>query len=360
MTNPEYFSTYAKRFIDLGVRGVGGCCGTGPEHIRSVAQSVRPIAVSEYSRKIVLQPQEEKGVEPVPTAEKSEFGAKLARGKWVTSVELVPPRGYELAATIQKAKECKAAGIDAINIPDGPRASSRISPIITALQILEKAAIEPILHFCCRDKNLIGIQADLLGCAASGIRNVLFITGDPPKLGDYPFASAVFDVDSIGAVKIQYQLNCGIDLGGKAISIPTKTLIGVGADPNALDMKREIRRTREKVAAGAEFIITQPVFETTPLLNFLNLIYDLSVPVIAGIWPLASFRNAEFLKNEVPGVIIPDKVMERMAQATTKEEQREEGIRIARESVAKIRSFVQGIQVSAPFGRVSTAIAVSE
>jgi homocysteine S-methyltransferase len=249
-------------------------------------------------------------------------------------------------------------GVNAINIPDGPRASSRISPIITAQQIFEKARIEPILHFCCRDKNLIGIQADLLGCAAIGVRNILFITGDPPKLGDYPFASAVFDVDSIGAVKIQKGLNGAIDLGGKAIQPATRTLIGVGADPNALDLKRELRRTFEKVAAGAEFIITQPVFDVLPLLSFLDQIQSLNIPVIAGIWPLVSYRNAEFMKNEVPGVIVPDEVMQRMARAKTKEAQRETGIQIARESIAQIRERVAGVQVSAPFGLVATAIAV--
>ena len=226
------------------------------------------------------------------------------------------------------------------------------------LKILRKARIEPILHFCCRDKNLIGMQADILGCAAVGIRNILFITGDPPKLGDYPFASAVFDVDSIGVVRIQDKLNRGIDLGGKAINQPTQTLIGVGADPNSLDMKREIRRTYEKAEAGAEYIITQPVFETAPLLKFLEKINKLNIPVLAGIWPLASYRNAEFMKNEVPGVIVPDDVMERMAKADTKQAQKEVGISIAREIVSKIRGYVAGIQVSAPFGNVGTAIEV--
>jgi len=358
MTSPEYFTTYALRYINLGARAVGGCCGTGPEHIYDLARSVRPLTVATYSTKIAVKLHEVPLQQPVPTAQKSRFGAKLAHREWVTSVEIVPPRGYELDTTIQKAIECKQAGIDAINIPDGPRASARISPIITAQQIFEKADIEPILHFCCRDKNLIGIQADLLGCAAAHIRNILFITGDPPKLGDYPFASAVFDVDSIGATRIQYRLNCGVDLGGKAIKLPTQTLIGVGADPNALDFEREIHRTREKIEAGAEFIITQPVFEVRPLFKFLERIADLNIPVIAGIWPLANYRNAEFMKNEVPGVVVPDEVMSRMARATTKEAQRAEGIQIARDCVAQLRNQVSGIQVSAPFGKVSTAIAV--
>ncbi|MCI0514991.1 bifunctional homocysteine S-methyltransferase/methylenetetrahydrofolate reductase [candidate division KSB1 bacterium] len=358
MTSPEYFTTYARRYVQLGARGVGGCCGTGPEHIQDLARSIRPLAVSEYSPKIFVQVEEARLQPETPRSEKSDFGAKLTRGEWVTSVEIVPPRGYDLQATIEKAHQCKIAGIDAINIPDGPRASSRISPIITAQQILEKARIEPILHFCCRDKNLIGIQADLLGCAAIGIQNILFITGDPPKLGDYPFASAVFDVDSIGAVQIQKRLNGAVDLGGKAIQPATRTLIGVGADPNALDLKRELRRTFEKAAAGAEFIITQPVFDVCPLLSFLDKIQSLNIPVIAGIWPLVSYRNAEFMKNEVPGVIVPDTVMQRMAGAKTKEAQREIGIQIARESIAQIRTRVAGVQVSAPFGLVATAIAV--
>jgi homocysteine S-methyltransferase len=360
MTSPEYFTTYGLRYAQLGVRGVGGCCGTGPEHISELSRSFRSVTVAEYSQKIFVKTEEAPLQQPIPTIEKSPFGAKLVRGEWVSSVEIVPPRGYDLGTTIEKARQCKTAGIDAINIPDGPRASARLSPIITAQQILEKSDIEPILHFCCRDKNLIGIQADLLGCAAVGVNNILFITGDPPKLGDYPFASAVFDVDSIGAVKIQYRLNCGVDLGGKAIKPPTKTLIGVGADPNALDMKREIRRTIEKAEAGAEYIITQPVFDVRPLLDFLDKIAHLKIPVIAGIWPLASFRNAEFMKNEVPGVIVPDEIMQRMASAPTKEAQREEGILIARESISKIRDRVAGVQVSAPLGMVSTALAVIE
>jgi len=360
MTSPEYFATYAMRYVDLGARGVGGCCGTGPDHIRDLARGIRPRAATCFSSKIrVAAPSDERQLKPeAPTASKSALGAALAAGKWVTTVEITPPRGHDLSPIIEKARVCKAAGVDAINIPDGPRASARISPIVTAAQILREACIEPILHFCCRDKNLIGMQADLLGCAALGIRNILFITGDPPKLGDYPFATGVFDADSVDMAGIQRRLNRGVDLGGKPIHPPTKALIGVGADPNAVDMAREIRRTRAKVEAGAEFIITQPVFAPDPLLKFRDAIAALSVPLIAGVWPLASYRNAEFMKNEVPGVVVPDAVMARMAAAKTKEEQRAAGIAIARESIASFRDRVAGIQVSAPFGDVSTAIAV--
>ena len=358
MCSPEYLTTYALRYVNLGVRGIGGCCGIGPQHIRDIVRSIRPLAKTHIIHKIAELKVEDQLLEPVPVEKKSMLAAKIARGEWVTTVEITPPRGYDLAGTIEKAIQCREAGIDAINLPDGPRASSRISPIITAIELQEKAGIEVILHFCCRDKNIIGMQADLLGCACKKINNILFITGDPPKLGDYPFASAVFDVDSIGILKIQSRLNRGIDIGGKTTGMPTSIFAGAGADPNAIDMNREIRRLREKVEAGAEYIITQPVFSVEPLLKFIDSIKDLKIPVIAGIWPLASYRNAEFMKNEVPGVVVPDEVMERMARAETREAQRLEGIEIARECVAAIRSAVQGIQVSAPFGNVNSAIAV--
>jgi homocysteine S-methyltransferase len=358
MASPEYFTTYAIRFVNLGVRGIGGCCGTSPEHIRDISRSIRPLAKIASFEKIIVKEHQEHLQDPVPLAQKSKLAAKFSKGEWIATIEIVPPKGYDLDPIIEKAKQCRAFGIDAINIPDGPRASARMSPIVTASKIQEEAGIETILHFCCRDRNLIGMQSDLLGCAALKINNILFITGDPPKLGDYPFASAVFDVDSVGMVKIQSRLNRGVDIGGNAIKEPTRALIGVGADPNALDLERELRRTREKAEAGAEFIITQPVFAVEPLISFIEKIGDLNIPVIAGIWPLSSYRNAEFMKNEVPGVVVPESIMVRMAKAKTKEEQRLEGILIAKESIEKIRSYISGIQVSAPFGNVQTAIEV--
>ena len=358
MCSPEYLTTYVVRYVNLGARGVGGCCGIGPEHIRDVVRSVRPLSKTLVAPQFRVIEAEIPLLDPIPVEERSKLSAKLSRGEWVTSVEVTPPRGFDLESTIQKAIQCREAGVDAMNIPDGPRASSRISPIVTAIEIQEKAGLEAILHCCCRDKNLIGMQADLLGCACKGINNILFITGDPPKLGDYPFASAVFDVDSIGILKVQSQLNRGVDIGGKTIGKQTSFFGGAGADPNALDMERELRRLREKVESGAEFIITQPVFDVAPLLKMIEAIADLNVPVIAGIWPLASYRNAEFMKNEVPGVVVPDAVMSRMAGAESKEAQRLEGIAIARESIAAIRHAVQGVQVSAPFGNVGTALEV--
>ncbi len=358
MTSPEYFTTYAVRYIQLGARGIGGCCGTGPDHIRDMARSIRPLAAAARTERLATLAASAPLRAPVPAAERSQFAARLLSGAWVTTVELTPPRGTDLAPVVERARQCRDAGVDAINIPDGPRASARLSPLVTALTIQQQAGIEVVLHFCCRDKSLIGMQAELLGCAAVGIRNLLFITGDPPKLGDFPFSSAVFDADSIGMARIQNRMNRGVDLGGQKLDPPTRAFIGVGADPNAVDPARELRRLREKVEAGAEFIITQPVFAVEPLLKFLDAIADVRRPVLAGVWPLASYRNAEFMKNEVPGVVVPDEVMRRMARADTKEAQRQEGVALARETVARLKGAVQGVQVSAPFGNVGAALAV--
>jgi methionine synthase / methylenetetrahydrofolate reductase(NADPH) len=358
MTSPEYLATYARRYFELGARAVGGCCGTGPEHIREIARSVRPLAVAPARVQVEASAAELPLGPPPAPAEQSRLAERLAAGAWVTTVELVPPRGWDLAPMVERARQCRAAGVDAINIPDGPRASARISPLVSAWTLQREAGIEAVLHVCCRDRSLLAMQAELLGCAAVGVRNLLFITGDPPKLGDFPFSSAVFDADSIGMVRIQRRMNGGVDLGGKRLAPPTRALIGVGADPNAMDRARELRRLREKVEAGAEFVITQPVFDLDPLRRFLDDTADLRLPVLAGVWPLASYRNAEFMRNEVPGVVVPDAVMARMAAAGTAEAQREAGLVIAREAVAALRGTVAGVQVSAPFGRVDTALAV--
>jgi homocysteine S-methyltransferase len=355
--SPEYLTEYAKRFVNLGASCVGGCCGTTPDHIREIARTIKPLSrrrtepVAKSAAAVPLKP-------PAPLAEKSEFGKRLAAGQWVTSVELVPPRGYDLSSTVAKSRTLRERGVTAINIPDGPRASARISPLITAERILREAQIEPVLHFCCRDRNLIGMQADLLACAACCVRNILFVTGDPPKLGDYPHATGVFDADSIGMAAVQKRLNQGVDLGGQAIDPKTFAVIGVGLDPTALDRAREIDRFRQKVESGAEFAITQPVFDPDALLRMLDEVQCHGVPIVAGIWPLVSYRNALFMRNEVPGVVVPDAVMERMAAATSREDQLAAGIEIARESVDRVRARVAGIQVSAPMGNIETDWAV--
>lgn len=362
-TSPEYVSTYAMRFVNLGAAAVGGCCGMTPEHIEEIAKTIKPLAKGKARKSILQSAKEETPEQPeLPFADRSRLAWKLANRKWVTTVEMVPPKGYDLSQLIEKCKALHRFGIDAINIPDGPRASSRISPLVVAQNILKDACIEPILHFCCRDRNLIGMQADLLGCAASEVRNLLFVTGDPPKLGNYPDASGVFDTDSIGMTSVQKRLNRGIDLGGQAIDPPTRAVIGVGLDPTAIDRKRELDRFRQKIDAGAEFAITQPVFSPQALLRMLDQISECPIPIIAGIWPLASYRNALFMQNEVPGVVIPDATMKRMEEASkgTKDDQLNTGIEIARESIDAIKSHVSGVQASAPFGRIEIVMRLLE
>jgi homocysteine S-methyltransferase len=299
-------------------------------------------------------------VEPVPKAQRSRLARAIEDGRFVISVEMLPPRGHDMGKNLEGAKLLAKAGIDAINIPDGPRASARMSPMAMALLLEREAGIETIIHYCCRDRNLLGMQSDLLGGHALGIRNVLIITGDPPKLGDYPDATAVFDVDSIGLTNMAARLNRGLDVGGNPIGTPTSFLIGVGVNPGAPDLEKEIARFEWKVDAGAEFAITQPVFDVEALVRFLDRTRHLRIPILAGIWPLVSFRNAEFMNNEVPGVHVPADVLERMRRADTKEAARKEGIAIAQEALAALTPLVEGAQISAPFARYATAVEVAE
>jgi 5,10-methylenetetrahydrofolate reductase len=273
---------------------------------------------------------------------------------------MLPPRGHDLSKALASAARLRDAGIDVINIPDGPRATARMSPMAMAVHLERGAGIETVIHYCCRDRNLLGMQSDLLGAHALGLRNLLIITGDPPKLGDYPDATAVFDVDSIGLMNMVTRLNRGLDVGGNAIGSATGFYAGCGVDPAAPDLEREIARFRWKVDAGALFAITQPVFDPAALVRFLERVQDVRIPVLAGIWPLASFRNAEFMNNEVPGVSVPAPMLERMRRADTKEKARAEGIAIARETLTTLLPHIQGAQISAPFGRIATAIEVAE
>jgi len=362
LNNPEYFTEYCKKYIEMGVRAIGGCCGTTPEHIRMAVKAVKTLSgvkkhieIKAYS---VETGQEDLPI--IPPQKRSRFAARLLSGQRVTSIELLPPKSSDMTKLLERARECYLAGVDAINIPDGPRASSRISPMIAAITIRERIGIEPILHYCCRDRNLIGMQSDLLGGYAAGLANFLIITGDPPKLGDYPDATGVFDVDAIGLTQVVANLNRGRDIGGALLSPPTGIFIGVGANPCAIDMKRELDRFFAKLEAGAQFAITQPVFEAEELLRFLDAIqgHPLRIPIVAGVWPLTSLKNAEFLKHEVPGVKIPDAVIERMSRCHTKEEGINTGIEIAREICDQIAPRVSGFQVSAPLGRVEIALEV--
>ncbi|MEW6710437.1 MAG: bifunctional homocysteine S-methyltransferase/methylenetetrahydrofolate reductase [Candidatus Riflebacteria bacterium] len=361
LCNPEYFGEYAKRFIQAGVRIVGGCCGTTPEHIKWVANAVK--ALSPGGRKIISVTSTKKtpkgaNIEVVPLEKKSSLGEKLAAKKFIVTAELTPPKGCEPESVIERARQLKEAGIDAINIPDGPRASARLSPLAMSLLIEQKVGIETILHYCCRDRNILGIQSDLLGAYAIGLRNILAITGDPPKVGNYPQATAVFDIDSIGLVNVVYRLNNGADLGNNPIGRPTGFVVGVGANPGAIDLDLEVSRFEWKVDAGAEFAITQPVFDVSLLERFLERISHVRIPVFAGIWPLASLKNAEFMNNEVPGASVPEPLMERLRKAGNIEAQREEGIAIAREALERLRPMVEGVQISVPFGRVESVLKV--
>jgi methionine synthase I (cobalamin-dependent)/5,10-methylenetetrahydrofolate reductase len=360
MASPEYTGEYAKRLVEAGARFVGGCCGTTPEHIKTVAayvQSVSPRQVVAVSTGPVVAPA---GVEPVPLAERSRWGKKLAAQAFLTTVEIVPPRGVDPEAMLGAARQLKAAGVDAVNVPDGPRAQSRMGALMSALLIEREVGIETVIHYCCRDRNLLSMLSDLLGAAAHRLHNLLIITGDPPKMGPYPEATAVFDIDSIGLTNLVRRLNHGLDPGGNPIGAPTAFVIGVGVNPAAVDPEREIRRFAWKVDAGAEFAITQPVFDADQLEAFLRRIEAFRIPVIAGIWPLVSLRNAEFLANEVPGVSVPEEVLARMrsAQAAGKDSALAEGVAIAREMLGRLRPMVQGAQISAPFGRVPVALQV--
>ncbi|MDO4574374.1 MAG: bifunctional homocysteine S-methyltransferase/methylenetetrahydrofolate reductase [Planctomycetia bacterium] len=360
MTSPEYFTTFVQRYINLGVKGVGGCCGITPGHLHEMAKSVKPLAKARLSEvTLKAQPKEVPLCDEMPLGERSGLGKRLAKRQWVTSVELVPPQGYDLTQTIARCVRLRELGVNCVNIPDGPRASCRISAMVTADRIQQEAEIETILHFCCRDRNLIGMQSDLLGCAACGIHNILFITGDPPKLGDYPDASGVFDTDSVGMARIQRRMNRGVDVSGKKISKPTEAVVGVGLDPTALDRNREVDRFFRKVEAGAEFAITQPVFDPETLLEILERVKPAGVPIFAGIFPLANLANAKYMQT-LPGVNIPDAIMARMERAESREQQQAVGIAVAREAIEKIRTSVSGIQVSAPFGNIDIVSRVLE
>ena len=363
MSTPEYFATYAQNFIRLGVRGVGGCCGTTPKHIGETAKTVKALTgVKKHLTVEKISDSEQVEVETTPKEEKSRFAKKMFSGEKVITIEIAPPRSVSLDSMLEKVRECKNAGVDAINIPDGPRASSRISSLVSAIIIERETGIETILHYCCRDRNLIGMQSDILGGFAAGLKNYLIITGDPPKLGDYPNATAVFDIDAVGLTKVVHNLNKGFDIAGNLINPPTSILIGVGANPCAIDVEKELTHFLNKYNAGAEYVITQPVFDPNALLSFIEKAdkKGIDLPFVAGIWPLISLKNALFLKNEVPGVFVPDSVIEIMEKAKTKEDGIKYGIEIAHGIKEKIEPYVNGYQISAPFGKVDVALNITK
>ncbi|HEV2885229.1 MAG TPA: bifunctional homocysteine S-methyltransferase/methylenetetrahydrofolate reductase [Pyrinomonadaceae bacterium] len=366
MCSPEYMSKFAKRFIQSGAKFIGGCCGTTPAHIKLISDAVR--AASPRTQKVILstgalahvQDATPVDLKIIPPQERSNWSRKIVTGEFVTSVEVLPPKGVDAQKTLDSIRLLKDAGVDGVNIPDGARAQSRMSAMATAVLVEQQIGIESVLHYCCRDRNLLGMMSDLLGAAALGIRNLLLITGDPPKMGPYPDATAVFDIDAIGLTNMVNKLNHGLDIGNNPIGQPTAFCIGVGVNPGAINPEEEIRRFEYKVEAGAQYAITQPVFDTDQLRDFIKAIEHVRIPIVAGIWPLVSYRNAEFLHNEVPGVRVTPSIMERMraASAISKEAGREEGLKIARESLMDVRDIIHGVQVSAPFGNVKYALEV--
>lgn len=367
MGSPEYMAEFSRRFVQSGAKFVGGCCGTTPTHIKLISSAIRADSPRQTAKAFVKQPAtvaelKPEDVQVVPAEERSNWARKIVRGEFVTSVEVLPPKGCDAEKTLDSIRLLKQAGVDGVNIPDGPRAQTRMSAQATAVLVEREIGIEAVLHYCCRDRNLLGMMSDLLGAAALGLHNLLIITGDPPKMGPYPDATAVFDIDSIGLTNMANKLNHGLDLGNNPIGKPTAFSIGVGVNPGAVNMEEEVKRFEWKVEAGAEYAITQPVFDTEQLKRFLDLISHVRIPIIAGIWPLISYRNAEFMHNEVPGVNVTPEILERMRIASEKDKEtaREEGIAIARESLVEVRDIIQGVQVSAPFGNVKYALQVFE
>ncbi|MGE3190571.1 MAG: methylenetetrahydrofolate reductase, partial [Vicinamibacterales bacterium] len=365
LSSPEYMASYARRFVGYGVRLVGGCCGTTPEHIRQISLAVKALAPAlgraargQHDEAAVEVRKAPHAQAPAPQERKSRLGHLVARGKRVIAIELPPPRGLDCQHTVDQAKELRIRGVDVVTIPDTPRAGARMSALALAVLIEQQAGIETVLQYSCRDRNLVGIQSDLLGAHAMGLRNVLGVTGDARMLGDIPDATAVFDVDSIGLTHVITRLNHGLDVGGQPIGAPTAFLSGVMINPGAPDLDREVRRFEYKVEAGAEFVVTRPIFDVDAFGALLARIGAAGVPIIAGIWPFESILNAEFMANEVPGVSVPDRLVERMRRTGGPDEAAAEGVAIAREIVAALSPMVHGVQVSAPSGRLDLALDV--
>jgi homocysteine S-methyltransferase len=357
LCSPEYMASFARKAIAAGAQFVGGCCGTTPNHIRAMRSAMRAIDAQARVQVTGAAPALNTETPPAPLHDRSRIGSLIADGTFVTLVEIVTPKGIDCTKEIEGARLLAGLGVHAINVPDSPRASARMSAQSLCIQIQQHTGIETVLHYTCRDRNILSIQSDLLGASSIGLHNILCLTGDPPKLGNYPDATAVFDVDSIGLVNIVRRLNHGLDIGANAIGASTNFTIGVAANPGVPDIEQEIRRFAYKVEAGGEYAITQPVFDLKLLESFLKRIEGFRIPVIAGIWPLTSLRNAEFMKNDLR-VSMPEEIMLRMAQCTTPDASRREGVLIAQEMLAAVRPLVQGVQVSAPFGRYPLAAEV--
>jgi methionine synthase I (cobalamin-dependent)/5,10-methylenetetrahydrofolate reductase len=364
LCSPEYMASYARRFMLHGVKVVGGCCGTTPDHIREIKRTVRSLAATDTRSApratATISVAEPRLSPPVEKAQKSRFANAIERGAFVLSVELVPPKGYRCEQVIDQARQLRIHGVDAVAIRDDARAAARMSAVSGAVLVEQRAGMETILHYACRDRNLLGMQSDLLGAHAMGIRNLLIVTGEPLKRSDYPDATAVFDVDSIGLTNVVARLNQGLDIGGQEIGRPTAFHVGVAANAAAVNLDQEVRRFAYKVEAGAEFAVTQPIFDLRALETFLRRIEGFRIPIVAGLYPFESLRNAEFMANEVPGVRVPDDHLDRMRRAKSPDAARAEGIAIAREIADGLRGAVQGVQISTASEELESVLAVIE
>ncbi len=357
LSSPEYLGSFARKAARLGALLVGGCCGTSPAHTKAMRSSLRAVQAQAEGLQGASTTSSVPSVEPPPLAQRSRLGARIASGEFVAMVEIVPPRGFDCSRELAGARLLRDVGVHAINVPDSPRASARMSAGSLCVQIERDCGVETVLHFTCRDRNLLGMQSDLLGAASLRLRNILCLTGDPPKMGSYPDATAVFDVDAVGLTRIVRDLNHGLDLGKQSIGQSTGFVLACAANPGVPDLDAEVRRFAAKDEAGAEFAITQPVFDLELLDVFLRRIEQFRIPVVAGIWPLTSVKNALFMRNDLK-VRMPDEILERMGRHTTPDSSRAEGVRIAQEMLHAARGSVQGVQVSAPFGRYELAAEV--
>jgi homocysteine S-methyltransferase len=362
LCSPEYMASYARRFIQAGARLVGGCCGTTPDHIRAIKAAVRSLTPQPTRTTVEVAARQVQALEPPPVEQRSRLGEKLARAEFPLLVEVVPPKGSDPTKEIEGAQYLLAEGVDAVNIPDGTGATARMSALTLAAILQQRVGIEVLLHYSSRDRNVLAIQSDFLGAYALGLRNILALTRDTAQYSTV-LESAVFEVDAIGLVNILNNLNRGLDVGANPLGTQTGFLIGVGLNPYAVDVDEELRRFEYKIEAGANVAVTQPIFDVDQLRQFLKHLASAGLarlPVIGSLWPLTSFRNAEFMNNEVPGVSVPSAVMERMRKADTGERARAEGLKIAQETLVGLRGLVQGVQIAAPFGRYALAVEVAQ
>jgi len=362
--SPEYLATYAKQLVEAGVKIIGACCGSTPSHIKAIASAVKDLKLKKAQIEIKIK-KEEKQTQTNSTSDErisvviedksSNFAKKIGK-KFLTTVELDIPRGLDMSSVIEGARYLKENGIDAVNITDGARARFRMDPVTISHLVQSSVGIETITHIACRDRNLIGLQGLLLGAWALGIKNILAITGDPTKIGDFPNATTVLDVDSIGLIRILKNMNQGLDAVGNTIGEPTHFLIACAVNPTAQNLDYEVSRLEKKVEAGAQIVFTQPLYEMKTLELFIKKIEHLKIPVMLGILPLRSYKHAEFLHNEVPGINIPDWVREKLFLA--RDDAGKVGVEISAQFLKEAKHLVSGAYLLPPFKKYHLAVEI--